>query len=207
MPRPQGGADRLPEIHRHLCADFRSWVCHVTTVVFDASDFARIADIYDRLPEKMRTIAFGRAAARAKGTVERNYAQFASKTLKIAQKHVRSRMRSSLSDGDITLVIRSKQIPLDEIGADQRGYGVHVRGRGRYEDAFIAAAKSKRAAGLVLHRKGKDRLPTAMLFGPNPAHAVLRKPADYEDLLADIAAGEFAKTILQQAAYLLAQAR
>ena len=115
-------------------------------------------------------------------------------------------MRSFLEGGDITLVVRSTNIPLNEMNPQQRGYGVYVRERGRYEGAFIAKAASKRAAGLVLQRRGKARLPTMMLFGPNPANAITRKPGDYEDLLAEIAAGEFAKTILQQAAHLIDRA-
>ena len=178
----------------------------MTQVIFDASDYARVADIFERLPKDMQKVAFGRAAARTRSVVERNYAQFASKTLKVAQKLVKARMRSMLTSGDITLVVRSQQIPLSEMGAVQRGYGVYVRGRSRYEHAFVAKAKSKRAAGLALFRETKDRTPTRMLFGPNPANAITRKPAHYEDLLVEIATGEFAKTILQQAAFLIGRA-
>ncbi len=42
-----------------------------------------------------------------------------------------------------------------------------------------------------------------MMYGPIPANAIDRKPADYGDLLAEIAAGEFAKVLLQQVGYLL----
>jgi hypothetical protein len=170
---------------------------------FDASDFARVAKIYASLPRELQQVAFRRAAARARGAVERDYARFATKVLKIAQKLVRARMRSSIVGADVILTVKSTNIPLDEIGASQRGYGVYVRGRGRVAGAFIARKNSKAAAGLVLHRKTSARLPTEMLFGPSPANAIQRKPGDYEDLLAEIAAGEFAKTILQQAAFLL----
>jgi hypothetical protein len=173
---------------------------------FDASDFARVAKIYASMPRELQQIAFRRAAARARGAVERDYARFASKVLKIAQRLVRQRMRSRIIDSDIVLSVRSTNIPLDQIGASQRGYGVYVRGRGRYEGAFIARKNSKSAAGLVLQRKSSSRLPTQMLFGPSPANAIQRKPEDYENLLAEIAAGEFARTILQQAAFLLGRA-
>ncbi|MBS9720189.1 hypothetical protein JYU29_05745 [Tianweitania sp. BSSL-BM11] len=175
-------------------------------VLFDASDFDRVAKIYQRMPADLQKIAFRRAAGRARSVVERDYARFASRTLKIAQKLVKERMKSQLTGTDNILDVKSTQIPLHEMGAQQRGYGVYVRGRSRYEHAFIAKQSSKRAAGLVLLRKGKDRTPTMMLFGPNPANAINRKPADYEDILAEIAAGEFAKTILQQAEYLLGRA-
>ena len=169
-------------------------------VIFDASDYARVAKIYASMPEKMRKVAFRRAAARAKGVVERDYARFASKTLKIAQRLVRERMRSRLDGSDIVLDVKSSNIPLNEMNPRQQAYGVFVPQRGRYEHAWIGKSK---AAGKVLMRKGNPRLPTQMLFGPSPANAINRKPGDYEDILAEIAAGEFAKTILQQAAYLL----
>jgi hypothetical protein len=172
---------------------------------FDASDFARVAKIYAAMPRELQQIAFRRAAARARGAVERVYARLASKILKIAQKLVRERMRSRLVGADVVLTVRSSNIPLNEIGASQRGYGVYVRGRGRYEAAFIARKNSKAAVGLVLQRQTSARLPTQMLFGPSPANAIQRKPDDYEDLLAEIAAGEFAKTILQQASFLLSR--
>ena len=170
---------------------------------FDASDFARVAKIYAAMPRKMQQVAFRRAAARARGAVERDYARFASKVLKISQRLVRQRMRSRLVGADVFLSVRSTNIPLSEIGASQRGYGVYVRGRGRYEGAFIARKNSKAAAGLVLQRQTAARLPTQMMFGPSPANAIQRTPRDYEDLLAEIAAGEFAQTILQQASFLL----
>ena len=178
----------------------------MTQIIFDASDFARVADIFGRLPSDMQKIAFRRAAARARGVVERDYARFASRVLKVAQKLIKARMRSQLDGADVLLTVRSTNIPLNDMNPAQRGYGVFVPLRGRYEHAFIAKQSSRRAASLVLQRKGRARTPTMMLFGPNPANAITRKPADYEDILAEIAAGEFAKTILQQAAYLIGRA-
>lgn len=173
---------------------------------FDASDFARVAHVFERLPHDMQAIAFRRAAARTRSVVERNYARFASLHIKVPQKHIKARMRSSLSGGDVLLSVKSTNIPLHEIGAEQRDYGVYVRGRGRYEGAFIPKASARRAAGFVLHRVGAKSLPTEMLFGPSPANAVNRTPAGYEDMLSDIAKGEFASVILQQVAYLLSKA-
>lgn len=42
-----------------------------------------------------------------------------------------SLMRSFLEGGDITLVVRSTNIPLHELDPQQRGYGVFVRERGK----------------------------------------------------------------------------
>lgn len=170
----------------------------------DASDFLRVARLFDRLPRDIQDIAFRRAAGRTRSVVERNYARFAARHIKVAQKLVMARMRSTFSSGDVTLIVRSTNIPLHEIGASERGYGVYVRGRGRYDGAFIPPSSAARAAGFVLKRIGDGRLPTEMLFGPNPANAVGRTPKVYEDLLAEIARGEFATVILQQIGYLLA---
>ena len=175
-------------------------------IVFDASDFARIGAIYQRMPADLQKIAFRRAAGRSRGAVERDYARFASRMLKIAQKLVKARMRSHLDGSDIVLDVKSAWIPLNEMNPRQGARGVIVPGRKQYRHAFIASPSSRRAAGLVLLRKGKARTPTEMLFGPNPANAINRKPADYEDILAEIAANEFAKTILQQAEYLMGKA-
>lgn len=172
---------------------------------FDASDFQRVADLFGRLPHDMQAIAFRRAAGRTRSVVERHYARFASRHIEVAQKHIKARMRSALDAEGVTLTVKSANIPLNELGASQRGYGVHVRGRGRYEGAFIPKGGAAKAAGLVLKRIGADRLPTNMLFGPNPANAVARTPKVYEDLLSEIARGEFTSVILQQIAFLLSR--
>lgn len=172
----------------------------------DASDFDRVAKIFERLPHGMQAIAFRRAAARTRSVVERNYARFASKHIDVPQKHIKARMRSRLDGGAVELTVKSKNIALHELRASPRAYGVFVPGRGRYEGAFIPAASSRRAAGFVLQRKGAARLPTEMLFGPNPANAVARTPSVYLDVLSQIAKGEFAKVVMQQVAFLLAKA-
>lgn len=175
------------------------------SIQFDASDFDRVARIVGRLPADMQAIAFRRAATRTRSVIERNYARFASGHIKVAQKLIKERMRSSLDGSAVTLVVRSTNIPLNEIGAAERGYGVHVRGRGRYEGAFIPTTSARRAAGLVLQRRGSSRLPVEMLFGPNPAHAVDRTPKEYEDLLGEIARTEYRVVLLQQVSYLLSR--
>lgn len=175
-------------------------------VLFDASDYRRVAAIYARMPRDLQAIAFRRAAGRARSVVERDYARFASRVLKVPQKLVMARLRSRVDGSDVLLTIRSTNIPLTEMNPAQRSYGLYVRDRGRYEHAFLVPASARRASGMALIRRTVKRVPTMMLFGPNPANAVNRKPADYEGILAEIAAGEFAKTILQQAAYLLGRA-
>lgn len=176
------------------------------SIQFDASDFDRVARIFDRLPSDMQAIAFRRAASRTRSVVERYYARFAAGHIKVPQKLIKQRMRSSLDGAAVELRVKSANIPLHEIGAAERGYGVHVRGRGRYEGAFVPTTSARRAAGLVLQRKGASRLPVQMLFGPNPAHAVGRTPKEYEDMLGEVARVEYRVVLLQQVAYLLTRA-
>lgn len=174
-------------------------------ISYDASDFLRVARLFDRVPLDIQRVAFRRAAARTRSVVERSYARFAASHIKVQQKLITARMRSTFENAGVTLTVRSRNIPLNEIGASQRAYGVHVRGRGRYEGAFIPSGSAARAAGLVLKRQSARRLPTEMLFGPNPANAVGRTPKVYENLLAEIARGEFTTVALRQITYLLSR--
>ncbi len=170
----------------------------------DAYDFDRVADLMAKLPAEMQRVAFGRAAARTRRVLERQYARFASRVLKIPQKHVIDRTRASIRGGDVTLRVRSSNIPLHEIGGTQNTRGVHVRGRGSYPRAFIVSTSARRAAGHILRREqGADRLPTRMMFGPSPANAINERPDDYEEMLAFIARTEMATVLMQQVAYLL----
>ncbi|WP_323011106.1 hypothetical protein [Paracoccus sp. (in: a-proteobacteria)] len=174
-------------------------------IYVDAYDFERVADLLAKLPVEMQRVAFGRAAARTRKVLERQYARFAGRTLKVPQKLIMSRIRSSLRGGEVTLRVRSKNINLDEFaGIRQDRLGVYINGRGRYHDAFVVLPSAKRAAVHILRRRSfSGRLPTKMLFGPNPANAIDEKPADYEEMLAFIARTEMATVLMQQVAYLL----
>ncbi len=170
----------------------------------DAYDFGRVAALLEKLPVEMQRVAFGRAAARTRSVLERQYARFASRVLKVPQKHIIARTRASVRGGDVMLRVRSSNIPLHEIGGTQNRRGVHVRGRGGYPGAFIVSTSARRAAGHILRRQpGADRLPTRMMFGPSPANAIGERPDDYEEMLAFIARTEMATVLLQQVAYLL----
>lgn len=182
-------------------------------VEIDASDFLKVAKEVEKLPKEIQAVALRRAYARTRKVVERSYARFAARHINVAQKHITKRMESSIDSQGLLLLVKSANIPLHEIGAQQRKYGVFVRGRGRYDGAFIPVASSQRAAGFVLRRIegarakarkwGDPELPTQMLFGPNPAHAVNRTPTAYQAELVVIAKGEFEKVVLQQVAFLM----
>lgn len=174
----------------------------MTSIVhIDAKDFDRLANAFKRLPPEMQAKVFGRAIGRSRKVVERTYAQLASRRMDVAQKHIMARMRSSASSDQMTLTIKSTQIPLHELGAKQNGRGVRVALRGSYRSAFIAM-KGKRK-GNVLKRETSKSDPTFTLFGPNPAGEATRNPSTYEEMLGEIANGVFLGEIARGVSYML----
>ncbi|MCQ0986414.1 hypothetical protein [Jiella marina] len=167
----------------------------------DSADYDRLARAFRQLPEKMQSQVLARAFGRSRSVVERTYARLASARMDIAQKHVKARMRSHVSGGDLTLIVRSRQIPLDELNAKQRARGVFVPQRGTYRSAFIATGGVGR--GRVLKRKGAARFPTMRLFGPNPAGEATRNPKVYEQMLTEIARGTFFAELSRGISYML----
>ncbi|MCC4299454.1 hypothetical protein [Aurantimonas coralicida] len=152
----------------------------------------------------MQAKVFGRAMGRSRKVVERTYAQLASRRMDVAQKHIMARMRSAATSDEMTLTIRSAQIPLHQLGAKQNGRGVRVTLRGSYRSAFIA--KAGKAQGAVFKRRGTDRLPIRKLFGPNPAGEATRNPATYEEMLGEIANGVFLSEIARGVSFMLGRA-
>ncbi|BDA84982.1 hypothetical protein Sa4125_25240 [Aureimonas sp. SA4125] len=174
------------------------------TVTVDSTDFARLSDAFAQLPAKMREQVVGRAMGRSRSVVERTYAQLASARIDVAQKHIKARMRTRITDDTMEMIVRSAQIPLKELGARTTTRGVAVTLRGSYRAAFIAKGK-------VMRRRGADknpqapRLPIKQLFGPNPAGEVERNPPVYEDMLGEIAEGVFLTEIARGVAFMLAR--
>lgn len=176
-------------------------------VWIDTYDFDRIEKMLDRLPLEMQRVAFGRAAARTKAVIERQYARFASAHIKAPQWMIMPHLSSRASRGEVLLRVRSTNLPIEKFGVRAAKYGVWVRGRGRYVgNFFIPPATARRAAGLVLLReRAAKRVPTHRVFGPSPADAVKNNPGTYEELLSEIARSEFQTVILQQLIYLLSR--
>ena len=197
----------------------------------DASHLARVAKALERLPPDMQRIALRRASERTSKVIEYYYTRFAARHLKVPQHVFKKRLSSHAHGPDVELTVKSTNIPLHEMNSVQNSRGVSVRGRGTYEGAFFANVSDKgeylvkygghrmasaleasitrtaqRAANYILKRDGKGRLPTHMLFGPNPANAVDRTPKVYEDILKDLANKEYMSVLLQQITYLLQKA-
>lgn len=167
----------------------------------DSSDFARLSKAFHQLPARMQEQVLQRAYGRSRSVVERTYAQLASARMDVAQKHIKARMQTYLSPDAMMLVVRSQQIPLDELGAKQNKRGVAVPLRGSYRSAFIA--RGGKGAGRVLKRKGSARYPTMRLFGPNPAGEATRNPPVYENMLGEIARGTFFQEVARGITFML----
>lgn len=174
---------------------------------FDYHALKDLEQMVEKLPLDLQRVAFGRAAARTKQVIERQYARLASRHIKLPQRLIMPHLTSRLSGGEVTLKVKSAHIPIEKLGVHATRYGVYVRGRGRYEgNFFIPPASAARAAGFVLLReKLAKRTPTHRIFGPSPADAVLNNRSIYEDLLSDIAKSEFETVIRQQITYLLSR--
>lgn len=174
---------------------------------FDAYDFEFVAKHFQHLPREMQQMAFGRAAARVKQVVNREYAKLASAHTKMPQHMIIPHLVSRLSGGTVTLRVKTNFMPLEDFGAKQTPSGVFVRGRGTYKgNFFIPNSAARRAAGYVLLRESAaKRTPTHRVFGPNPANAALNNVELYEGMLSDIASGEFRTVIIQQIQFLMAR--
>ncbi|MAU95423.1 MAG: hypothetical protein CMP81_05985 [Fulvimarina sp.] len=167
----------------------------------DSADFERLSKAFHQLPARMQEQVMARAYGRSRSVVERTYAQLASARMDVAQKHIKARMRSYITPDAMMLVVKSQQIPLDEIGGKQNRRGVAVPLRGTYRSAFIA--KGGKGAGRILKRKGSARYPTMRLFGPNPAGEANRNPPVYEGMLGEIARGVFFQEVARGVSYML----
>ncbi|MCC4299327.1 hypothetical protein [Aurantimonas coralicida] len=175
-------------------------------ITVDSEEFAKLREAFGRLPAEMQKKVMARAFGRSRSVVERNYSQLASARIDVAQKHIKRRMRSWIGSGDLTLAVKSTQIPLRDLNPKQQVRGVGVPLRGSYRSAFLAKAKSGKQ--LVLKRPGAPstkaaRYPIKELFGPNPAGEATRNPATYEEMLGEIANGVFFAEMARGVSYML----
>ena len=158
-------------------------------ITIEAGEYRRVAHQLAALPPKLQRQALGRAIGRSKTKVERTYAQLAAKRMRIAQKHVRNAMSTSLSEGDMTVKVKSNQIPVYKLGARQTGVGLTVPLRGSYKHAFKATMKSGHESGFIRNEAGGGRVrrgPVHEVRGPNPAGELKRNPDTYRNMLGDI---------------------
>lgn len=172
------------------------------TLFADASPYGRLARIMSRLPMDMRRKVFSRAMRRTTQTGLSRVVKRSAERIDVPQKKVRALTRSYVAgDGDGEIVVRSKWIPLHDLGASQTASGVTVKLRGHYKSAFLAAMKSGHEG--VFRRDGSKRLPISELFGPNPANEIGNNPDVYLDVLNDVIEDVFLPRALHELSRLL----
>lgn len=152
----------------------------------DASDFERLARCIARLPAEIRDKAASRALRRVTDMARTRIVKRSAQHVRLPVSVIRGLTASRMNFGrDATeVVMRSNWIALAKLGARQTATGVTVRSRGSYKHAFIATVGSGHEG--VFEREGKARLPINELFGPNPAHAAIKSPNVYVEVLADV---------------------
>lgn len=150
----------------------------------DASDFARLGQAFGRLPADIRAKAFFRAMRRVADMGLTRLVRRQSPRLKLPQKIIRERTKALAFGATADIVQRSNWIGLYKLGARQTGSGVTVKARGSYRHAFIATMRSGHTG--VFMREGRARTPITELFGPNPAHDIVRNASVYEEVIEDV---------------------
>lgn len=172
----------------------------------DATDFARLGRNLHNLPADLKRNALWAAGKRVGQMARTRIVRDLADMIKVPQKAVRSRMAVSVdAEGSTVITIRSRQIPLYELGARQTGAGVTVRLRGSYAHAFIATMKSGHAGVFRREGAGSPRTPIHEQFGPNPANAVNRKADQYQAILAQMIEENMLPRLLHELDYRLSR--
>lgn len=173
----------------------------------DASEFAALSKAIARLPAEIRAKAAARAMRRVAEMTRSRIVKRSAERVDLKEGLVRSRTKSRQADGGSAaeIVMRSKWIPLIELGARQTAAGVSVRGRtrklrGSHASAFIAGLKAGKGVAI---REGRSRLPITELFGPNPAHDVVNNADVFLKVLVEVAESHLLPRYLHEVERLL----
>lgn len=154
-------------------------------LTFDASDYARIAAAFGRLPVELRVAVYRRVMGRMTDMVRTRFVRLNAERIDVPPAIVRERTTAKQTGDGIDVGVRSDWIPLIRFGARETRRGVSVRARGSYAQAFIARSKVA-GSPQVMRRDGSSRLPVSVLFGPNPANDVVTDEAVYLGMLVDV---------------------
>lgn len=157
----------------------------VALIRYDAGDFWRLSREFAQLPSEIRAIVTTRAMRRVADMGRTQIVRRIAERIDVGANVVRARTHAQELGGQAIVSVRSKWIPLSELGARQTRAGVSVRLRGSYRSAFMARMGSGHAG--VFRRDGKARLPISELFGPNPANDVATSPDIYQQLIDRVA--------------------
>jgi hypothetical protein len=92
-------------------------------------------------------------------------------------------------------------IGIAQLSPRQTKAGVTTRLRGSYKSAFLATMKSWHRG--VMIRSGRDRLLIHELFGPNPAHNIIKHPDEFFKVLSELIETRLAPRVLHELENLL----
>lgn len=196
-------------------------------LTIDAAEVARLAALFRRVGPEIAAEAWRRGHVTMRRRLIASSVRMIAKRTSMRPKDVRDRVSVFGGDGswrgdggDFTLVIRSGWIPLSKLGAVRsfgpkgmprdpdtgrftaatRAGGVTVRGWGRHRGAFVATMGKTTT---IWRRDGADRFPVKVLWGPNPAAAVLDDPAPYHTEMRRLVAEVLIPEIERQVGVLL----
>jgi hypothetical protein len=192
---------------------------HLLGYRIDAADAARIARLFDRLSANMQQRAWERARSTIRRRLKVETVRLVAKRTDLRPKDVRDKIRDYNDGSAYGIDVRSRWLPLYELGAVRRygrkrprnadgtyaaggaGGGVTVRGWGRHRGAFVATMKSGHVG--IFRRVGEDRAPVREVWGPNPAWEVFKNDQTYLAMMQRIVQEEFVPELERQIKVLL----
>ncbi|OJH54281.1 hypothetical protein ATN81_14005 [Agrobacterium pusense] len=176
----------------------------------DASDMELLSAAFQRMPQDMQAKVMGRAMRRMRDMSRTRVGRKNAEHTQMPYGMIRDRLVAYFKSGGntIELIEKSGWIPLYKLGASQTTKGVSVKLRGSYRHAFIAAVMAgKRGASHtgVFHRvpgqamtNNRSRQAIRELFGANPAHAIVKNPQVYLEVLAALIENYLAPRVLHE---------
>jgi hypothetical protein len=174
-----------------------------TELRFDTSVFHRLASEIAHLPQEIKAKASSRAMRRmsemARMQVVRESVKRTSSPQRIVQRATKATFDAAAASIDIKM--RSGRIGIAQLSPRQTRAGVTTRLRGSYKSAFLATMKSWHRG--VMIRSGRDRLLIHELFGPNPAHNIIKHPDEFFKVLSELIETRLAPRVLHELENLL----
>jgi hypothetical protein len=170
--------------------------------IFDASDFEQLGRAISRLPGDIKTKAMARAMTRLRQRARTEVVNRNAEHTQMPKGRIRKLTTARFNAGGNTqeVTVKSGWIGLYALGARQTRTGVTVRGRGKYDHAFLATMKSGHRGVFIRDYPGEKgkKAKIMELYGANPAHAITNNPDVYLEVLADLIEKELAPRFLHE---------
>jgi hypothetical protein len=173
-------------------------------VKIDASDFSKLGRAIHNLPDELKRNAFHSAGKRVATMARTQIVKRLAAYTGLKQKTIRSASSAYVTrDGEISVRISSKWIPLHKLPHRARKAGMFVHGRGTLHNAFTAKM-SNGHVGIFnntggYNKKSKRLNAIRELYGPNPAHAVFTdRHGEFQKLALEIAEERYMQRLLHE---------